>query len=181
RERILQKVTEIHAEKEARIGAQTMRRFEKSVMLHALDTHWKDHLSQMEHLRQSIFLRGYAQKDPKQEYKREAFNLFTTLLDSIKRQVISILTMVEIDAASDVEAAEAQEAQRRQFNNQAMEFRHPDINMALTEEEQNLQMQPKMVANGDTTLVSAPSKVGRNENCPCGSGKKFKHCHGRLA
>ncbi|MCS5710817.1 preprotein translocase subunit SecA [Candidatus Berkiella aquae] len=181
RERILQKVTEIHEEKEARIGAETMRRFEKSVMLHALDTHWKDHLSQMEHLRQSIFLRGYAQKDPKQEYKREAFNLFTNLLDSIKRQVISILTMVEIDAASDVEAAEAQEAQRRQFNNQAMEFRHPDINMALTEEEQNLEMQPKMVANGDTTSVSASSKVGRNENCPCGSGKKYKHCHGRLA
>lgn len=184
RERILQEVTKVHEAKEARIGADMMRRFEKSVMLHALDTHWKDHLSQMEYLRQSIFLRGYAQKDPRQEYKREAFNLFTALLDSIKRQVISILTIVEIEAASDVEAAEALDAERRQFNNQAMEFRHPQAtSMALSEEEQEaMNMDQKMngTNGGTTNVVQMGSKVGRNENCPCGSGKKFKHCHGRI-
>ncbi|MGE3319477.1 MAG: preprotein translocase subunit SecA, partial [Candidatus Berkiella sp.] len=183
RERILKEVTKIHEEKEARIGSEMMRRFEKSVMLHALDSHWKDHLSQMEHLRQSIFLRGYAQKDPRQEYKKEAFNLFTALLDSIKRQVISILTMVEIDAAADIEAFDAQDAERREFNNQAMEFRHPQAaSMALSEEEQEvLNMDQKMsAAGGGGNVVRMAPKVGRNENCPCGSGKKFKHCHGRI-
>ncbi len=183
RERIRKEFTRIYEEKEARIGSEMMRRFEKSVMLHALDSHWKDHLSQMEYLRQSIFLRGYAQKDPRQEYKREAFNLFTALLESIKRQVVSILTMVEIDAAADIEAAEAQDAERREFNNQAMEFRHPDASSIAISEEEAMQMQPKLVANGGSSssasMVSSP-KVGRNENCPCGSGKKFKHCHGRI-
>jgi len=183
RSRILKEVTAIHEEKEARIGTEMMRRFEKSVMLHALDSHWKDHLSQMEHLRQSIFLRGYAQKDPRQEYKREAFNLFTALLDSIKRQVISILTMVEIEAAADIEAFDAIDAERREFNNQAMEFRHPQASsMPLSEEEQEaLNMEQKMsAAGGGGNVVRMASKVGRNENCPCGSGKKYKHCHGRI-
>lgn len=182
RERIKAEFTRVYEEKEARIGSEMMRRFEKSVMLHALDSHWKDHLSQMEYLRQSIFLRGYAQKDPRQEYKREAFNLFTALLESIKRQVVSILTMVEIDAAADIEAAEAQDAERREFNNQAMEFRHPDASSIALSEEEEMQMQTKLVANGGgsgSSSLSSP-KVGRNENCPCGSGKKFKHCHGRI-
>ncbi len=183
RERILGATTKTYEEKEATIGSEAMRRFEKSVMLHSLDMHWRDHLSQMEYLRQSIFLRGYAQKDPKQEYKREAFNLFTAMLDSIKRQVISLLSVVEIQAPADIDAVEAQEEQRRIANNETMIFRHATVSSleGIGEEEQlNVNEGEKMSAAGGAVMRTAP-KVGRNDNCPCGSGKKYKHCHGRIS
>ncbi len=159
-----------------------MRRFEKSVMLHSLDMHWRDHLSQMEYLRQSIFLRGYAQKDPKQEYKREAFNLFTAMLDSIKRQVISLLSVVEIQAPADIDAVEAQEEQRRIANNESMIFRHASVSSLESAEDEQLALEGEKISAqaGGAVMRTAP-KVGRNDNCPCGSGKKYKHCHGRIS
>lgn len=185
RERVLHRLIEQYREKENAVGQDAMRRFEKTIMLNALDTHWKDHLSQMEYLRHSIFLRGYAQKDPKQEYKREAFNLFTAMLESIKRQVISTLSLVEIHQASDVEAVEAREEQRRQASSDSMEFHHAQTMspLQLTEEADAVAMNEKMSAAGGTfaTVMRASPKVGRNDFCPCGSKKKYKHCHGRLS
>ncbi|MBS0289187.1 MAG: preprotein translocase subunit SecA [Proteobacteria bacterium] len=180
RERIINEAAKEYEAKEAVIGNEAMRRFEKSVMLHSLDMHWRDHLSQMEYLRQSIFLRGYAQKDPRQEYKREAFNLFTSMLDSIKRQVISLLSVVEVQAASDIDAVEAQEEQRRIANNESMVFRHASASALEGNEEEGLENE-KISAMGGATMSRAAPKVGRNDLCPCGSGKKYKHCHGRLA
>ncbi|MGD9591759.1 MAG: preprotein translocase subunit SecA [Candidatus Berkiella sp.] len=181
RERVLTASVKAYEEKESVIGFDAMRRFEKSVMLHSLDLHWRDHLSQMEYLRQSIFLRGYAQKDPKQEYKREAFNLFTAMLESIKRQVISLLSVVEVQAAADIDEAQAQEEQRRLANNENMIFRHASSSALESEEEQMALEHEKMSAAGGGTVSRASPKVGRNDLCPCGSGKKFKHCHGTLA
>ncbi|MBS0290573.1 MAG: preprotein translocase subunit SecA [Proteobacteria bacterium] len=181
RERIETQAAKHFQEKEEVIGVDAMRRFEKSVMLHSLDTHWRDHLSQMEYLRQSIFLRGYAQKDPRQEYKREAFNLFTAMLESIKRQVISLISIAEIQASADIDAAQAQETQRRIANNESMIFRHGSMSaLDLASEEQlGFEEEKLKVANGSNVVRSAV-KVGRNDICPCGSGKKFKHCHGKL-
>ncbi|MBN9288496.1 MAG: preprotein translocase subunit SecA [Gammaproteobacteria bacterium 39-13] len=183
RQRILENAIKDFEAKEAIIGSDAMRRFEKSVMLHALDSHWRDHLSQMEYLRQSIFLRGYAQKDPKQEYKREAFNLFTAMLESIKRQVISLLSIVEIQAPADIDVVEAQEQQRRIANNESMIFRHAAASALEGAEEEQLGMgEEKMSAmGGGATVTRATPKVGRNDLCPCGSGKKYKHCHGQLS
>lgn len=176
RTRIIEIVNNAYEAKEALIGKEMMRRFEKSVMLHSLDSHWRDHLSQMEYLRQSIFLRGYAQKDPRQEYKREAFNLFTAMLESIKRQVTGMLLLVEIQAPSDIEAVEMMDEQRRIANNDSLEFNHVSSSA--------LAMNDKMSATGGgtstATLIRTDNKVGRNELCPCGSGKKYKACHGRL-
>lgn len=184
RQRILENLISQYKEKENHIGPEAMRRFEKTIMLNALDSHWKDHLSQMEYLRQSIFLRGYAQKDPRQEYKREAFNLFTAMLESIKRQVISTLSLVQIQAASDVEAVQAQEEMRRQASSDSMEFLHAETMspLQLTEESDAVAMNEKMSAAGGSfaTVMRSSPKVGRNDACPCGSGKKYKTCHGRL-
>jgi preprotein translocase subunit SecA len=183
-ERILEALQSKYQEKEAHVGSEAMRQLEKAIMLNVLDTHWKEHLSQMEYLRHSIFLRGYAQKDPKQEYKREAFNLFTAMLESIKRQVISTLSLVEVQAASDVEAAQLMDAKRRQASSDSMEFVHAEMMspLQLTEEADAVAMSEKMTAAGGSfaTVMRAQPKVGRNDLCPCGSNKKYKHCHGRL-
>jgi len=174
RERIEDALIERLQEKEQRIGAEVMRKLEKSVMLQSLDTHWRDHLSQMEYLRQSVFLRGYAQKDPKQEYKREAFNLFTAMLQSIQRQVIGIISLLEIQQPQDVAAMEAQQ---RIENFDSLEFKHADVAQF---KDNVVQLADKKTVNGDSMAHRPGEKVGRNENCPCGSGKKYKHCHGKL-
>ncbi len=173
RNRILEIATQAYQDKEVQVNSQTMRRLEKSVMLHAIDSHWRDHLAQMEHLRQSVFLRGYAQKDPRQEYKREAFNLFTSMLESIKRQVISMLSLMEVKASVDMEAVEEQQ---RLVNNDSLEFQHQEMSSLALEEEQKM----SAAGGGGSTVTRMVPKVGRNESCPCGSGKKYKHCHGRL-
>jgi len=168
RELVLKTITEDYAKKEVLAGAEVLRHFEKSVMLQTLDTLWRDHLAAMDHLRQGIHLRGYAQKDPKQEYKREAFELFTGMLDALKREVVMLVTKVQVRAEEDVQAVDEQ--RRLQQN---MEFRHAEAN-ALEDEvpdEQAEKAQP--FKRGD-------KKVGRNEPCPCGSGKKYKQCHGKL-
>ena len=162
---ILDTIKEDYLQKQAQAGADVLRNFEKSVMMQALDGLWRDHLGAMDHLRQGIHLRGYAQKDPKQEYKREAFEMFTSLLDSLKKEVVKVLTNVRVRAEEDVEAIDEQ--RRAQ---QEVEYQHADAN-ALANEESSDKAQP---------FKRSDKKVGRNDPCPCGSGKKFKQCHGKL-
>jgi preprotein translocase subunit SecA len=169
RARIQDEVTKVCEHKESLIGSEMMRRFEKDIMLQILDNHWKDHLAAMDYLRQGIGLRGYAQKNPKQEYKREAFEMFQQMLERIKHDVIVILTKVQV--RSEQELQEMEEQRRRE---QEMEFQHEQANSALnpTQKEDPQKEQP---------FRRHGRKVGRNEPCPCGSGKKYKHCCGRLA
>ncbi|MFP5505475.1 MAG: preprotein translocase subunit SecA [Gammaproteobacteria bacterium] len=169
RERIHQEIEDAYKAKEALAGAPVLRHFEKSIMLQVLDQAWKEHLAAMDYLRQGIHLRGYAQKNPKQEYKREAFEMFTAMLERIKHDVVSIVCKVQVRAESDVAAVEEQ---RRQTA--PMQFQHAEAS-ALAE------------AGGEASAQDekqAPHvrgrKVGRNDPCPCGSGKKYKHCHGQL-
>lgn len=170
REKIKQAFQDNYAAKEEQVGSEVMRRFEKSIMLNSMDTHWRDHLTQMEYLRQSVFLRGYAQKDPRQEYKREAFNLFSALLENIRRQVVSVLSLVEVKQGEQME-----EIEQAKVDETSLEFKHAEVGSALEVEEETLQE----AVNGGTVIRNMP-KVGRNEVCPCGSGKKYKHCHGRI-
>ncbi len=173
REKILQTILDDFASKEEMIGSEMMRHFEKQVLLQNLDSHWKEHLASMDYLRQGIGLRGYAQKNPKQEYKREAFELFSEMLDVLKFDVIMILSKVQVRREEDVEVLEAQ---RRAAAEAEMNFQH-DTASALTaegggEQDSAIEAQDPYVRSG--------RKIGRNESCPCGSGKKFKHCHGKL-
>jgi preprotein translocase subunit SecA len=167
RELILKTIADEYTKKEIIAGAEALRHFEKSVMMQTLDTIWRDHLGAMDHLRQGIHLRGYAQKDPKQEYKREAFQLFTSLRDALKREVVMLVTKVQVRTDED---AQAIDEQRRQQQN--MEFQHADVN-ALDED---VQAQEEK----ELPFKRTDKKVGRNDPCPCGSGKKFKQCHGKL-
>ena len=175
RARLLETFEATYAEKEALIGSEAMREFERSVMLQVLDGHWKEHLAAMDHLRQGIHLRGYAQKDPKQEYKREAFEMFARLLQEIMRDVVMVLTKVEIRARDEV--AEMEEAQRRRIEQQPQVQIHESVS-ALGDSPVPA---PERHPNGPAPFVRPGEKVGRNEPCPCGSGKKFKQCHGKLA
>jgi preprotein translocase subunit SecA len=173
RERIVKEIQNLCEAKEAMTGPDLMRHFEKAITLQTLDSQWKEHLAQMDYLRQGINLRGYAQKDPKQEYKREAFDMFTAMLDRIKHDVVSLISRVELRAQEDVEAVEEQ---RRQTGD--VELQHDQVDGMTGETEAAAQ-------NPDIEQQSQPieregRKVGRNEPCPCGSGKKFKQCHGAL-
>jgi preprotein translocase subunit SecA len=166
---------ESYQAKENQIGVNVMRSFEKAVMLQTLDTSWREHLAAMDYLRQGIHLRGYAQKNPKQEYKRESFEMFAQLLDKINYDVISVLSKFEVQVEKDVEQMEA--AQRQAFNRQQMEFKHADM---ATLHESDVMTQEEPVVIGKQTFVRDSAKVGRNDACPCGSGKKYKQCHGKL-
>lgn len=135
------------------------------MILQTMDNHWREHLASMDYLRQGIHLRGYAQKDPKQEYKREAFSLFKTMLDHLKYDVIRLLTSVEVQSEADVNAVEEQ---RRAEQAHKMQFLHHDDSNDITTEA------------SDMTFKRSERKIGRNDACPCGSGKKFKNCHGSL-
>jgi len=158
REKIVAEFEQAYKDKETAVGADVLRQFEKAVMLQSLDSHWKEHLSAMDHLRQGIGLRAHAQKNPKQEYKRESFELFTEMLDNLKYDVVGILSKVQIRAESDVEAVEEQHRKSEEI---PMDFQHK----SATNPSEEKQM----------------PRVGRNEACPCGSGKKYKQCHGKLA
>jgi preprotein translocase subunit SecA len=176
REKIHTKVVEAYNEKEESVGGAVMRHFEKSIMLQHLDSMWKEHLGAMDHLRQGIHLRGYAQKNPKQEYKREAFELFTQMLDEIKTEVVSILAKVQVKEPSDVEAVDQQ--RRKQSESQDMNFQHDKASaMGEASSEQSEAQAPE---EDHIPFVREDRKVGRNEPCPCGSGRKFKQCHGKL-
>ncbi len=170
RERILDEATKLYAHKEELVGKEVLRNFEKAVMLQTLDGLWKEHLAAMDHLRQGIHLRGYAQKNPKQEYKRESFDLFTQMLETLKRDVVSILSRVQVQER-DVEAMEEQ--QRQQAEAAPRTYTHATAENQLADEKTG-------GAEGHTTFVRDEQKIGRNDPCPCGSGKKYKHCHGQL-
>jgi preprotein translocase subunit SecA len=172
-EKIQTAVAQTFAEKAALVGLEVMRSFEKTVMLQTLDSYWKEHLAAMDYLRQGIHLRSYAQKDPKQEYKREAFALFSRLLLQIKRQVISTLCSFRIQTQQ--EAQELEEISK-QAHNYSVSFQHNEI-QNLSDEEINDVAEPSLAK---LAVPGEKLSAGRNELCPCGSGKKFKQCHGKI-
>ncbi|MBB6054365.1 preprotein translocase subunit SecA [Tolumonas osonensis] len=172
RERVLAEIEASYAHKEELAGHDVLRQFEKSVMLQTLDNLWKEHLAAMDHLRQGIHLRGYAQKNPKQEYKREAFELFTQMLEALKQQVVSVLCRVQVQEP-DVDAIEEQRRQSEAA--QTRTYSHEESN-ALAEEKE-----AEVDGQAVEPFVRDGAKVGRNDPCPCGSGKKYKHCHGQLS
>ncbi len=185
RERILEEHSNAYKDKEQQVGAETIRHFEKALMLQVLDGHWKEHLAAMDHLRQGIHLRSMAQKNPKQEYKRESFEMFSELLENIKREVIKMLSHVKVRADEDVEAMEQQRQQEAEAA--AVQYQHQEAENQLTGDEQSEVGQAGETGNADqddrvrqTPFTRTERKVGRNEPCPCGSGKKYKQCHGKI-
>ncbi|ANE74821.1 preprotein translocase subunit SecA [Dickeya solani] len=160
RERIYTQALEVYGRKEEVVGSDVMRNFEKGVMLQTLDSLWKEHLAAMDYLRQGIHLRGYAQKDPKQEYKRESFAMFAAMLEGLKYEVISTLSKVQVRMPEEVEALEQQRREEAERLARQQQLSHQD--------------------EAATDSPYADRKIGRNDPCPCGSGKKYKQCHGRL-
>ncbi|MCE0555737.1 MULTISPECIES: preprotein translocase subunit SecA [unclassified Motilimonas] len=173
REQILDQSRLAYKAKQEVVGLEVIQNFEKAVMLQTLDGLWKEHLSAMDHLRQGIHLRGYAQKNPKQEYKRESFELFTEMLENLKHDVVAILAKVQVQTQNDVNAVEEQRRREAQAQQQAYqhESAHSQLADAVAEEQ----------SESAETFVREEPKVGRNEPCPCGSGKKYKQCHGKLS
>ena len=168
REKILEEIEHAYRQKEEQAGSEALRHIEKAIMLQVLDTQWKEHLATMDYLRQGIHLRGYAQKNPKQEYKRESFELFAEMLERIKHEVITTLSRVQIRSEADVEAMEAR---RRVPDEKRMQFQHAEAGGLAGEAGEQEEHTP---------YKREGRKVGRNEPCPCGSGRKYKHCHGKL-
>ena len=168
RERIMTAANEAYTAKEDAVGAQVIRQFEKAVMLQTLDGLWKEHLAAMDHLRQGIHLRGYAQKNPKQEYKRESFELFTEMLENLKSDVVGVVSKVQVQAPEDVDAVEAH---RRRGESLPQNMNHATAENQLADKSATAEAE---------TFVRQGHKVGRNDPCPCGSGAKFKQCHGKL-
>jgi preprotein translocase subunit SecA len=173
--RAVEAVRNLYRDKTASVDPQAMRQYERAIMLQSLDTHWREHLSALDHLRQGIHLRGYAQKNPQQEYKREAFELFSMMLESIKAEVTKVLMTVQIRSAEELAAAEELEAPRN------VQYQHAEYAGGG-----DTAVEPE--AEGDVAVAERPQpfvrpdqKVGRNDPCPCGSGKKYKQCHGKLA
>lgn len=190
RRQIDDEVRTAYSRKGQSVGEPVIRHLEKAVMLRVLDEQWKEHLAQMDHLRQGIGLRGYAQKNPKQEYKREAFEMFTDVLSRVKHETISILSKVQIQAETEVEQLEVQ---RRAQDHQSREYLHPDaaverppaeavapVNSPGALAQTVPRPDPAAVGEAGQPFVRTKPKVGRNAPCPCGSGKKYKHCHGKL-
>jgi len=183
-ERVLKAADELYAAKVSLVGQEVFVGFERSMMLQVLDQHWREHLAALDHLRQGIHLRGYAQKQPKQEYKREAFELFATLLDRVRADVVRILMNVRIQTQQEIEAAEQRVEQETERRLEQARAQHSDFGAAAVAEEP---------ADVETLTLPEPTeakaqpfkrfgdKIGRNDPCPCGSGKKYKQCHGKLA
>ena len=172
RERILKAFDKLFADKEELTGPEVMRHFEKALMLNVLDHQWKDHLAAMDYLRQSITLRGYAQKKPAQEFKRESFEMFSEMLDNYRAEIVRVLARVQVKAEEDVEAVEEQRRSEGE-----VQYQHDNINAmggAAPGQPADALAQPE-------PYVRDGRKIGRNEPCPCGSGKKYKQCHGKLA
>ncbi|PKO25738.1 MAG: preprotein translocase subunit SecA [Betaproteobacteria bacterium HGW-Betaproteobacteria-8] len=171
RERVFEAASQVYAAKEQMASEDVMRQFERAVMLQSIDNHWREHLAALDHLRQGIHLRSYAQKNPKQEYKREAFNLFSALLDTVKREVTQVTMLVKVKTEADVEAVE------KPADLENVQYQHASYDEALGAAESG-------EANADTPVQPFERqgiKVGRNDPCPCGSGKKYKQCHGKLS
>jgi preprotein translocase subunit SecA len=178
RKRIAERVAEQYEEKEKVVGSEVMRQLEKAIMLQTLDTQWKDHLAGMDYLRQGIHLRGYAQKNPKREYKREAFDMFSAMLDSIKREVVTTLSKIQLQTSAEAPALGPAETQGQEFEFKHEEFQGLDAGPGESGEEAEAAAE---AGTRQQPYVRGHRKVGRNEPCPCGSGKKYKHCHGRAS
>jgi preprotein translocase subunit SecA len=177
REKLLEILTAAYGEKKQHIGAEVLEHFEKAIMLQVLDNLWREHLAAMDYLRQGIHLRGYAQKDPKQEYKREAFTMFDDMLARFKHEVITMLARVRVQSEQEVQAIEEERRKPRE-----MQFQHAEAASAVAEPAEA----PRTLEAASEQAKAAPMvrdqpKVGRNDPCPCGSGKKYKQCHGALA
>lgn len=168
RDRIVEIAGQQYEDKVKLAGAEAVRHYERAIMLQSLDVHWREHLSALDHLRQGIHLRGFAQKNPKQEYKREAFELFSMMLDGIKREVTQVLMTVQVRDEADVEPVESAPAVEN------VQYHHSDYDEALASSDDAPEAEEKK------PFVRSEQKVGRNDPCPCGSGKKYKQCHGRL-
>lgn len=175
RQRIIETLDESYRAKEAMVGVEGMRHLEKAVMLQTLDTSWKEHLAAMDYLRQGIHLRGFAQKNPEQEYKRESFEMFSNMLDAIKSEVVSVLWRIQVRAPEEVEAMEQQ--QRAPVE---MEFQHAGASALTSDDLSGDAPPPAQDPDAEQPFVRDGRKVGRNEPCPCGSGKKYKQCCGKL-
>jgi preprotein translocase subunit SecA len=173
-EKVLEAARVAYRQKVDTVGAESWAGFERSVMLQVIDTQWREHLSALDHLRQGIHLRGYAQKNPKQEYKREAFELFSNMLDRIRDDVIRLLMTVRIQTQEEIQQAEQEAAQAVQMQN--VQYQHTEYQEA----EQLAQQAAAPASDHPGTVRNILPKVGRNDACPCGSGKKYKHCHGQL-
>jgi preprotein translocase subunit SecA len=176
-ERVVAAAKSVYDAKLDLVGKDSFAGFERSVMLQSIDSHWREHLAALDHLRQGIHLRGYAQKNPKQEYKREAFELFGQMLDMIKNEVVRIVVTVRIQSREEIEAAEQQMAQSQVEN---VHYQHAEFDANASPEEI---LAPSPIAGSDAQepFVDQGWKIGRNDACPCGSGKKYKQCHGKLA
>jgi preprotein translocase subunit SecA len=183
-ERCVEAVAAAYAEKEAQIGAELMRNLEKQIMLRQLDHQWKEHLAAMDHLRQGIGLRSYAQKNPKQEYKREAFEMFGAMLEQVKQQTISTLLRIRIQSEEELEemARQRRAAQERELKFQHQKAEALGAAQSSAAGRPGASAAPPRQAQPEVeTFVREGRKVGRNEPCPCGSGKKYKQCHGKLS
>ena len=181
RSRAIEAVDAQYALKVERFGAPLLRQVERDIVLRTLDQHWREHLAAMDYLRQGIHLRGYAQKDYRYEFKREAFQLFTSMLDRVKHDAASMLSKVEVRTQEEVDREEAEQRERLMH---ALQAQHAEAQSALIAEGNE-----QLARDGDAIAAEAERappfqrndrKVGRNEPCPCGSGKKFKHCHGTI-
>lgn len=173
KKKIMQTLTSGYGDKQELVGEENMRQFEKAMMLQTVDSHWKEHLAAMDYLRQGIHLRGYAQKNPKQEYKREAFAMFSSMLDSIKQEVVTLLSKVQVQMPEELALQEQQtRADEFEFKHETFEGLSGEPATGEGEEKDDPSQQP---------FVRDGRKIGRNEPCPCGSGKKYKQCHGRLS
>ena len=167
-ERVQAAADQLFNDKLAIVGDDQFTPFMRMVMLQSIDTHWREHLAALDYLRQGIHLRGYAQKNPKQEYKREAFELFSQMLDTVKMEVTRVLMNVRIQTQDEAaRAAEAIEESAERFSN--VTYTHPNEDGSVSQEAD------------PATLVAEVPKVGRNDPCPCGSGRKYKNCHGKLS
>jgi preprotein translocase subunit SecA len=177
---VVQAAHEHFARREEQIGPDVSRHLEKHLMLNVLDQSWKEHLARMDYLRQGIHLRGYAQKQPKQEYKRESFELFSEMLERVKREVTTLLARVRIRSEDEVAAMESAERQRLEAQGRRMQFQHSETG-GLGADEEAAQVQAQAAAAAQTRAQRVDAKIGRNDPCPCGSGKKYKQCHGQLS
>jgi preprotein translocase subunit SecA len=181
RQRILDAVVADYEAKEEMAGSEPMRKFEKQVFLQVLDTLWKEHLSNMDHLRRGIHLRGYAQKNPKQEYKREAFNLFETMLETMKRDVVRVISRVRVQSREEMEEVERRRKEELERELAQAKLRHDETSATAAAGDEGAQGGSAQPQGTPDTFVREGRKVGRNEPCPCGSGKKYKQCHGKVS
>jgi preprotein translocase subunit SecA len=191
RNKIVAALEAVYDQKQTNIGAQVMRYIEKEVMLRTLDQHWREHLAAMDYMRQGIFLRSYAQKNPKQEYKREAFELFSAMLDRIKFDTVTTVSKIQVRSQAEIEH---EELERQHRLARALQAQHADAISPIqglpgpddlgggnaAAGGNVMEMDPRASAPAIAPFVRPMPKVGRNEPCPCGSGRKYKHCHGAL-